>query len=81
MFPLYVLSGGIPAYARVFNGMLSLEENLKQFVFSEGQFLVVEPELLLSEEFDDPWSYLSILKAIGLGRTKFSKNSTRITTS
>jgi len=46
---------------------------LKQFVFPEGRFLAVEPELLLSEEFDDPRSYLSILKAIGLGRTKFSE--------
>ena len=73
VFPLYALSGGIPAYARVFNGKFSLEENLKQYVFPEGRFLAVEPELLLSEEFDDPRSYLSILKAIGLGRTKFSE--------
>ena len=73
VFPMYALSGGIPAYARVLNGKLPLEENLKQFVFPEGQFLAVEPELLLSEEFDDPRSYLSILKAIGLGRTKFSE--------
>lgn len=73
VFPLYALSGGIPAYARVFDGELSLEENLKQFVFPEGRFLSVEPELLLSEEFDDPRSYLTLLKAIGLGRTKFTE--------
>ncbi len=72
-FPLYAISGGIPAYLRVFDGELSLKENIKKYVFPEGRFLSVEPELLLAGEFSDPRSYLSILKAIGLGRTKFSE--------
>lgn len=70
---LYAITGGIPAYGKVFNGKKNLEENIRQFILPEGSFLSVEPELLLSEEFTDPRSYLSILKAIGLGRTKFSE--------
>jgi AAA+ ATPase superfamily predicted ATPase len=72
-FPLYALSGGIPAYAKVFDGNKTFEENIRKYVLPEGSFLSVEPELLLSEEFNEPRSYLTILKAIGLGRTKFSE--------
>ena len=73
MFSLYAITGGIPAYARVFNGAKSLKENIIENILPEGNYLSVEPELLLSEEFDDPRSYLTILQAIGLGRTKFSE--------
>lgn len=72
-FSLYAITGGIPAYARIFDGNKTLEENIRQFILPEGSFLSVEPELLLADEFSDPRSYLSILKAIGLGRTKFSE--------
>lgn len=72
-FSLYAISGGIPAYARVFDGQKTLRENIEENVLPEGKYLSVEPELLLSEEFDDPRSYLTILQAIGLGRTKFSE--------
>lgn len=72
-FSLYAISGGIPAYARVFDGNQTLRKNIEEYILPEGSFLGVEPELLLSEEFEDPRSYLGILKAIGLGRTKFSE--------
>lgn len=72
-FPLYAIAGGVPAYAKEFDGGKSLEENIRQFVLPEGEFLSVEPELLLSEKFTDPRSFLSMLKAIGLGRTKFTE--------
>ncbi|PIU03219.1 ATP-binding protein [Candidatus Shapirobacteria bacterium CG08_land_8_20_14_0_20_39_18] len=72
-FPLYAISGGIPAYSRVFDGQKDLRQNIINFVLPEGSFLTVEPELLLSEEFEDPRSFIGILKAIGLGRTKFSE--------
>jgi len=72
-FPLYAISGGIPAYARVFDGRKTFEQNIQNSILSEGSFLSVEPELLLSDEFIDPRSYLTILKAIGLGRTRFSQ--------
>lgn len=72
-FSLFAVSGGIPAYARVFDGQKTLKENMVENVLPEGKYLSVEPELLLSEEFDDARSYLTILQAIGLGRTKFSE--------
>jgi uncharacterized protein len=72
-FSLYAITGGIPAYERVFRGDKTLESNLRRFVLPEGSYLSVEPELLLSEEFTNPRPYLSILKAIGLGRTRFSE--------
>lgn len=72
-FSLFAVSGGIPAYARVFDGTKTLKENIVEQVLPEGKYLSVEPEFLLSEEFDDPRSYLTILQAIGLGRTKFSE--------
>lgn len=72
-FSLFAVSGGIPAYARVFDGQKTLRENILERVLPEGNYLSVEPELLLSEEFDDARVYLTILQAIGLGRTKFSE--------
>lgn len=72
-FSLFAVSGGIPAYARVFDGTKTLKENIVEQVLPEGKYLSVEPELLLSEEFDEPRSYLTILQAIGLGRTRFSE--------
>jgi len=72
-FSLYALTGGIPAYSKVFDGARSLKENITERVFPEGSFLSVEPEFLLSDEFDDSKSYLTILQAIGQGRTKFSQ--------
>jgi len=50
-----------------------LRENITENVLPEGKYLSVEPELLLSEEFDDARVYLTILQAIGLGKTKFSE--------
>lgn len=72
-FSLFAVSGGIPAYARVFDGKKTLRENIVEHVLPEGKYLSIEPELLLSEEFDDARVYLTILQAIGLGRTKFSE--------
>lgn len=72
-FSLFAVSGGIPAYARVFDGQKTLQENIEENILPEGKYLSVEPELLLLEEFNDARSYLTILQAIGLGRTKFSE--------
>ena len=65
-----------PAVYPRMQGFLTVKkhwQNIRQYVLPEGSFLSVAPELLLSEEFTDARSYLSILKAIGLGRTKFSE--------
>lgn len=72
-FSLYAISGGIPAYASIFDGQKSLKDNILTYIFPEGSYLSIEPELLLSDDFADPRTYVSILQAIGLGRTKFSQ--------
>lgn len=72
-FPLYAIHGGIPAYAKIFNGSKTLKANIKNNILAEGSYLSIEPELLLADEFTDSRSYLTILKAIGLGRTRFSE--------
>jgi hypothetical protein len=72
-FSLYALTGGIPAYLKALGGKLSFEQNIREHILTEGNFLSIEPELLIAEEFDDSGTYLTILKAIGLGRTKFSQ--------
>jgi hypothetical protein len=73
IFSLYALVGGVPAYLQQLNANLSLKQNIKQNFFTKGAFLHLEPELLLADEFQQPQKYLSILKAIGLGRTKYSE--------
>lgn len=72
-FGLYAVTGGIPAYAKLLSGDKSLKENIITEILPEGKYLSSEPELLIAEEFDDPKSYLTILQAIGQGRTKYGE--------
>lgn len=78
VFSLYALAGGIPAYLKEFDVQKTILENIEEKVLTKGSFLYLEPELLLSDEFKEPRKYLTILKAVGLGRTKYSEllNST-----
>jgi uncharacterized protein len=73
LFPCYALVGGIPAYLRQLNPSLTVEENLVQNILPADKYLNIEPELLLTEEFSEPQTYLTILKSIGLGKTKSSE--------
>jgi uncharacterized protein len=73
LFACYALVGGIPAYLRQLNPSLSIEDNLIENILPKDKYLNIEPELLLTEEFNEPQTYLTILKAIGLGRTKSSE--------
>ena len=72
-FSLYSLVGGIPAYLQVLESQKTLGYNLEQYFLKNNSFLGSEPELLINEEFQDPKIYLTILKAIGLKRSKFSQ--------
>ncbi|ARM75194.1 ATP-binding protein [Acidianus manzaensis] len=67
--------GGIPYYLNQFNSSLTVEENLRQNVFSKGSVLYNEPLFLLREEFREQRVYLSILKAISQGYNTVSKIS------
>ncbi|MEI7580042.1 MAG: ATP-binding protein [bacterium] len=73
VFPLYSLVGGIPIYLKEMDSKKSFKDNIIFSFLKKGSFLSIEPELLLAEEFSEPRTYLSILKAIGLGRTKYSE--------
>lgn len=73
LFSCYALVGGIPAYLRQLNPSKTLEANLIENILPKDKYLNIEPELLLTEEFNEPQTYLTILKAIGLGRTKSSE--------
>lgn len=68
----YALLGGIPAYLKEFDPTQTLEENIVQKILKKGAFLNIEPELLISDEFDEPKNYLSLLRSIGVGATKFA---------
>lgn len=70
---LYAILGGMPAYLREFSDTKTLLENIKDKILTRAQFLYEEPELLLSEDFDEPRNYLTILKAIGIGQTKYAQ--------
>lgn len=63
----------IPGYLTLFSPEKTLVENLKEKVFSKGEFLYEEIEILLREEFRDPANYMSILSAIAGGLTTFNE--------
>lgn len=67
----YALLGGIPAYLKEFDATATLEQNIVQKILTKSAFLNTEPELLIADEFDEPKNYLSLLRSIGVGATKF----------
>lgn len=80
VFAFYAIAGGIPAYLKEFNEEKTLWEVISEKILTKGTLLYTEPELLISEELKEPRKYLSILKAIGFGRTKFGEivNASRL---
>ena len=63
----YGIVGGIPAYLEKFDSNLPFFENIAQRFIRKGEFLNVEPELLLKVEFREEKNYFIILKALALG--------------
>lgn len=70
---IYAITGGMPAYLLQWDPALSINENIKQKVFLNTEYLHNEVEFILKEEFREPKNYLSILRAISWGRRKFSE--------
>lgn len=70
---VFTIIGGVPAYLNQFDQNLSLEENIREKIFSRTEFLHNEVEFILKEELREPKNYLSILKAISLGKRKFGE--------
>jgi AAA+ ATPase superfamily predicted ATPase len=73
LFSFYAIVGGMPAYLREFDERNSLVENIREKILTRATFLNLEPELLLSEDFNEPAKYLTILKAIGIGQTRYAE--------
>lgn len=74
----YGILGGVPRYLEAFNPDLSLEENIKFNLLTEGSFLNDEPQTLLRIELREPAIYNSILESISNGCNKISEISDRI---
>ena len=70
---IFSICGGIPLYLEQFSPAKSLAENLTTNVFNKNSILYNEGEILLSEELSELRIYFAILKAMALGKTKFSE--------
>jgi len=70
---IYTITGGIPAYILQLDPALSVDDNIKEKIFLNTEFLHNEVEFILKEEFREPKNYLSILRAISWGKRKFGE--------
>lgn len=73
---VYGVVGGVPAYLEKFDGGLTFFENIMERMLKKGEFLSLEPEFLLREEFREQKNYFAILKAIALGYNTLAQVST-----
>ena len=73
LMDIYTVCGVVPGYL----GKHDQEENFDQFllskVFNKGSFFYEEAEMVLREDFYEPKTYYSILRAIALGRRRLSE--------
>ena len=73
LFSFYALLGGMPAYLGEFDDKKTILENIQEKILARAAFLNLEPEFLLSEDFNEPGKYLTLLKAIGIGQTRYAE--------
>ena len=71
----YSILGGVPLYLNLFNDAESIEKNIEKHILTRGSELYDEPEILLLQETREPATYMSILRAIAMGHTRFSEIS------
>jgi len=69
----YAALDGIPLYLLKFDKSLTFEDNIKQKIFTRGEYLYQEAEILLRQELREPANYFNILKAVSFGRQKFGE--------
>jgi uncharacterized protein len=70
---IYAITGGMPAYLNQFNPDYNIEDNIKNFILKKTEFLHNEIEFVLKEELREPKNYLSILRSLSLGKTKYGE--------
>lgn len=69
-FRFYGCFGGVPYYLQQLDTTQSLLENISRLYFDPMGFLFEEPYSLLRQEFREPASYNSILRAIAAGANR-----------
>ena len=69
---LYAIVGGVPAYLNWLHSERRLVENIQNVILAPGSLFIAEPTFLLYDEVNEPQSFLSILKAIGMGNHTLS---------
>jgi len=70
LFKYYFVFGGIPAYLNKINPSSSFKENITDLIFTKGNYLNQEGNLLISYEFTETINYKLILTAISKGYLK-----------
>ncbi|MCD8295234.1 MAG: ATP-binding protein [Clostridia bacterium] len=69
----YSITGGVPFYLDKFKQTRSVEENVERLMLVPNGALRYEVELLMSTEFRDPTTYISIIKSIAAGNCSQNK--------
>jgi len=70
---IYTITGGMPAYLQQFVDGIEMSEEIKKKIFTKTAFLYNEVEFTLKEELRETKNYLSILRAIALGKRKLGE--------
>ena len=70
---VYSVIDMIPGYLNIFTDEKDFIDNLKDKLFSKGEFLYEEIEILMREELRDPSNYMSIISGIAGGLTSFNE--------
>ncbi|MBD3203577.1 AAA family ATPase [Candidatus Woesearchaeota archaeon] len=69
----YSVTGGVPKYLEFIQGHDSFDHFLLNNFFNKEGFFYKEGIFLISQEFNEPSTYIDILKAISQGNTKLNK--------
>ncbi len=64
----YGVVGGVPKYLEMWNGDVSVEQNLRTVILSPMTIFRQEPMVLIQDEISEPRTYLAILQALGGNR-------------
>lgn len=71
----YSVIGGIPKYLELVTPSNPVEEFIKEKFLNKDGFFYQEALFLISQEFQEPSTYIDLLKAISFGNTKLNEIS------
>ncbi len=69
---VYAITGGIPAYANLFDDHLTLLANLQERIVTPANVMLSDAAFLLQEQLDEPRNYMAVIEAIAAGYHKLS---------